>query len=190
MRERSGEIGLNSMLNKILNLYESFIVFSEAHEKALNQFAMQNDYMDIWEKKLLLSEVHVIDCIGKNHLPNATFIAREMDMTKGAISKITTKLLEKKLIVANHLGSNKRELYYTLTGQGKKIFEIHEKFHDIENKGLIDILNKYSQDQWNTIGSFIDQCNRYFNERSSPAFSSGGGENGSDRPAEKKEPGD
>jgi len=39
------------------------------------------------------SETHCIDYIGKTELPNVTKIADNMQMTRGAISKMTKKLL-------------------------------------------------------------------------------------------------
>ena len=44
------------------------------------------------------SETHCIDFIGKTELPNVTKVAEHMQMTRGAISKMTKKLLAKGLI--------------------------------------------------------------------------------------------
>ena len=44
------------------------------------------------------SETHCIDFIGRLELPNVTKIAEHMGMTRGAISKMTKKLLAKGLI--------------------------------------------------------------------------------------------
>lgn len=41
------------------------------------------------------SEVHCIEYIGKNIDPNVTKLAESLYMTKGAISKLTKKLIEK-----------------------------------------------------------------------------------------------
>ena len=43
------------------------------------------------------SETHCIDYIGKTELPNVTKIADNMQMTRGAISKMTKKLLAQRL---------------------------------------------------------------------------------------------
>ena len=53
---------------------------------------------DEWEdmfEDVNLSEVHCIDVIGTIEYPNVTKIANEMDMTRGAISKICKKAAEK-----------------------------------------------------------------------------------------------
>lgn len=65
------------------------------------------------------SETHCIDYIGRLELPNVTKIAEHMGMTRGAISKMTKKLLAKGLIEKYTLESNKKEVYFKLTDLGK-----------------------------------------------------------------------
>ena len=158
MEKKYEEITIDAIINKMAYLFDNIINnFYESHEKSLNRYLSGQDYKLIQNKKLLFSEFHVIDCIGKNHLPNATFIAKELDMTKGAISKITAKLLKKDLITANHLENNKRDIYYALTGQGKIVFEIHQKLHKMEREKLASIFHKYKLDDWGVINSFLNE---------------------------------
>ena len=157
MKKQQEKISINTMINKLSGLFDYINHLSETHEESLNQFLSENKNIKYpYNKSLMFSEFHVIDCIGKNHLPNATFIAKELDMTKGAISKITSKLLKKDLITADHLENNKREISYALTGQGKEVFEIHEKLHETKREKMIALFNKYNNDEWNTIGNFLD----------------------------------
>lgn len=55
------------------------------------------------------SETHCIDYIGRLELPNVTKVAEHMGMTRGAISKMTKKLLAKGLIEKYTLETNKRK---------------------------------------------------------------------------------
>lgn len=151
-----GKTEINQIIKKIVALYDHISNFDETHEKALRDLVLKYDYKNIFNKNLMLSEFHVIDCIGKNQLPNTTFISKELGMTKGAISKITSKLLKKDLIKANRLENNKKEIYYTLTTQGKQAFKIHEELHEIENQKIIAVLNRYSKNKLDTINNFLD----------------------------------
>lgn len=144
---------INLIINKMSALLDHINEFAEIHEKDL---LINYSCNNISNKNLSISEFHVIDCIGKNQLPNATFIAKELAMTKGAISKITAKLIEKDLIRGNRLENNKKEIYYSLTSPGKEAFAIHEKLHEVENKKFIAMLNKYNQEELSTISSFLD----------------------------------
>jgi DNA-binding MarR family transcriptional regulator len=152
----TGKTEIKIVINKIVTIIDLLNNFQSDHKKLLQALLVENNYNDIYNKNLMLSEYHVIDCIGKNQLPNATFIAKQLNMTKGAISKITTKLLEKNLIKGDQLENNKKETYYTLTIQGKKAFEIHKKLHNIENQKFVKVLSKYDKEKLNTINSFLD----------------------------------
>ena len=75
------------------------------------------------------SETHCIDYIGRLELPNVTKVAEHMGMTRGAISKMTKKLLAKGLIEKDTLETNKKEVYFKLTDQGRLLFDEHAKRH-------------------------------------------------------------
>jgi len=143
------------VIQKLIGLIDYFGDYSQNHEKYLEKLALP-DYGILLTKKLTISEIHVIDCIGKNRLPNAKFIAQELGLTKGAISKINAKLLDKEYIKGNRLEDNKKEIYFTLTSQGKEIFEAHKKVHDIENEKIKTILERYKKDELHIINNFLD----------------------------------
>lgn len=105
---------------------------------------------------LTLSELHVIDCIGNNKLCNTMFISKQLDITKGGISKISSKLLSKELIKATKLENNKKEIYYSLTRLGEDVYKIHKKLHQEEEKEIIKMISKYNKDELNTILKFLD----------------------------------
>jgi DNA-binding MarR family transcriptional regulator len=154
MGEKKKETHL--LVNKMVDFFDYFGDFAQTHEKALNQYLLQCGYEGTYDKGIKLSEYHVIDCIGRSRMPNATLISKELNMTRGAISKITAKLISKGLIKADHLQNNKKEVYYTLTFQGKDAFEVHEKIHELDNKKLKAMFEKYNPDELGTIARFLD----------------------------------
>lgn len=156
MQYPHGKMEINMIINKLVCLFDYINDYAEIHEKSLKDLLNKQDYKILSNKSLMLSEIHVIDCIGKNRLPNATFISKELSMTKGAISKITAKLLEKGFIQGNQLEDNKKEIYYTLTPQGKEVFKVHERLHNIENEKIITTLTHYTKEELHTISNFLD----------------------------------
>lgn len=76
-------------------------------------------------------EVHCIDIIGKNPDANVTKISKVFRMTRGAISKITKRLIKEAAIEAYQKPGNKKEVYYKLTELGKAIYLEHESLHRI-----------------------------------------------------------
>lgn len=107
------------------------------------------------------SETHCIDYIGRLELPNVTKVAEHMRMTRGAISKMTKKLLAKGLIEKYTLETNKKEIYFRLTEQGKLLFEEHAKRHKRWEQRDMEFLSRYSKEEIGTVYKFMQEFNAY-----------------------------
>lgn len=107
------------------------------------------------------SETHCIDFIGRLELPNVTKVAEHMGMTRGAISKMTKKLLAKGLIEKYTLETNRKEVYFRLTEQGKLLFEEHDKRHKRWEKRDMEFLSRYSKEDVKTVYRFMREFNEY-----------------------------
>lgn len=107
------------------------------------------------------SETHCIDFIGRLELPNVTKVAEHMRMTRGAISKMTKKLLAKGLIEKYTLESNKKEIYFRLTEQGKVLFDEHAKRHKLWEKRDMEFLAQYPMEKIHTVYEFMQEFNDY-----------------------------
>lgn len=147
----------DSYKNQEKNLIESILKIKEDEEEIKKELSKisEDDIRDI-----SLSEFHVIECIGKNNMTNNIFIAKELDMTKGGISKINSKLLSKEIIKADKIENNKREIYYSLTEKGMLLFKLHKYFHKKEREKLMEILNKYKEEEMTTICKFLDDLKK------------------------------
>ena len=55
-------------------------------------------------------------------------------MSKASITKISKKLLALDLIHRTQLNDNRKEVYFRLTPQGKKLFELHRALHEAEEQ--------------------------------------------------------
>ncbi|HLR03540.1 MAG TPA: MarR family transcriptional regulator [Virgibacillus sp.] len=120
----------------------------------LNEFNMTDSL-----KGYTPSEVHCVEAIEKNKYPNVRKLAESLYMTRGAISKLTKRLIKKGLIERYQKPDNKKEIYFRLTEQGKIIFDIHENLHksflerdkivfesmsDEQFEGMLHFLENYS----------------------------------------------
>ena len=90
---------------------------------------------------------------------------RQMQMTRGAISKMTKKLLAKGLIEKYTLETNKKEVYFKLTERGKVLFKEHEKRHKQWEKRDMQFLSRYSKEETDTILKFMQEFNVYLDEQ-------------------------
>ncbi len=91
---------------------------------ALDKFRMKDRLKDYTS-----SEVHCIEFIGNNVDPNVTRLAQAFFMTRGAISKMTKKLVAKGLIESYQGADNLKEVYFRLTRQGKAVYKLHDQLH-------------------------------------------------------------
>ncbi len=82
----------------------------------LNKFKMEDKL-----REYKSSEVHCIEYIGRNVDSNVTKLAESFYMTRGAISKIAKKLMQKGIIESYQKPENKKEIYFRLTEQGKAV---------------------------------------------------------------------
>ncbi|MBI6547208.1 MarR family transcriptional regulator [Xenorhabdus lircayensis] len=102
-----------------------------------------------------LSELHVIQCIGAAGLLNITSISQAMKMTKGAISKICAKLLQRSIVEKLKMVDNQKETYFSLSIKGKRIFAAHEKLHQQAEAKWLQMLENYSAEELLIIKRFV-----------------------------------
>ncbi|KRL80966.1 MarR family transcriptional regulator [Secundilactobacillus paracollinoides DSM 15502 = JCM 11969] len=71
------------------------------------------------------AEVHTIEFIGNHPDANVTIIANAMYVTRGAVSKMTRRLMKNALIERYQKPDNKKEIYFRLTAKGKDVYNTH-----------------------------------------------------------------
>jgi DNA-binding MarR family transcriptional regulator len=122
---------------------------------------LNKDKMEASLKGYTSSEVHCIEYIEKNADSNVTKLAESFYMTRGAISKLTKKLIEKGLIESYQKSDNKKEIYFRLTEQGKEIYHIHEDLHKGFQERDKAVFEQITEEQFNNMLSFVEKYNRH-----------------------------
>ncbi|MGG2016642.1 MarR family transcriptional regulator [Bacillus sp. S10(2024)] len=118
----------------------------EGYEQFLNEIEISD---------ISLSELHVIACIGQQGLMNVTTITESMGMTKGAISKICTKLFNKNFVEKMKMLNNQKEIFFRLTDKGREIYHAHETLHNQAEEAWLSLLDKYTKEELVVIQQFI-----------------------------------
>ncbi|GGP16689.1 MarR family transcriptional regulator [Oceanobacillus neutriphilus] len=112
-------------------------------------------------KECTPSEVHCIESIEKNADSNVRELAKSLYMTRGAISKLTKKLMAKKLIESYQKPENKKEIYFKLTPQGKEIFKIHEDLHKEFRERDKVVFEQITDEQFDSMLYFVEKYNSH-----------------------------
>ncbi|MBJ7993271.1 MarR family transcriptional regulator [Bacillus mycoides] len=122
---------------------------------------LNKDKMEESLKGYNSSEVHCIEYIEKNVDSNVTKLAESFYMTRGAISRITKKLIKKGLIESYQKSDNKKEIYFRLTEQGKVIYKIHEDLHkEFEERDKV-VFDQVTEEEIDSILSFVEKYSRH-----------------------------
>ena len=107
------------------------------------------------------SEIHTIAAIGDLEEPNVTQIANYMNVTRGAISKITKKLLEQNLIESYQLDGNRQKIFFRLTKSGQFLYDEHEKRHHLWLKRDDAFIKRFDSKTLEQVETFMKAFNDY-----------------------------
>jgi DNA-binding MarR family transcriptional regulator len=140
-KEEQVIMGFRDLLNKIVSL---------------NKFKMKDSL-----KGYKSSEVHCIEYIGRNVDSNVTKLAESFYVTRGAISKITKKLIKKGIIESYQKPDNKKEIYFRLTEQGKAINKVHEELHKEFQERDEAVFEQVSEEQFDSMLGFVEKYSRH-----------------------------
>lgn len=110
------------------------------------------------------SEVHCIEYIGTHADANVTRLAESLYMTRGAISKITQKLLHKGLITSYQKPENQKEIYFRLTDEGQTVWKIHDELHREFRERDHPVFEQVTDDQYDSMLRFMEQYSRHLDQ--------------------------
>ena len=91
--------------------------------------------------------LRVLDAIGRLEPVNGITISKQFRIPKGSVSKATRRLIAKKLIKAESLPNNKKEILYRTTSLGMELFQAHRAFDEQMEKSFIQFLERYKEDE-------------------------------------------
>lgn len=129
---------------------ESFNVLMESI------FELSRAYYDYQSKprkygtddELFMVEVHLLNLIGEDSKINVTRISRKTNRTKGAVSQIIDKLVNKGLVHKSKNPFNNREVKLELSEKGKKIFHYHQYLDREKNEGILSELSEFTSNDF------------------------------------------
>lgn len=107
------------------------------------------------------SEVHCIEYIGRHADSNVTQLAESFYMTRGAISKMTKKLMDKGLIESYQKPENKKEIYFRLTEQGQAVDRTHEQLHSTFRERDKAVFEQVTDEQFDGMLRFVETYSRH-----------------------------
>lgn len=103
------------------------------------------------------SEIKLIELIYQHPDINAGELSDLMRITKGALTQLSNKLIQKGLAESYTRPGNKKEKYYRLTGLGEKAREEHQRRHAEANRALCRYFCSLNAEESRVIYDFFDK---------------------------------
>ncbi|MEB9381931.1 MarR family transcriptional regulator [Bacillus cereus] len=122
---------------------------------------LNKDKMEEGLKGFKSSEIHCIEYIENNADSNVTQLAEAFYVTRGAISRMTKKLIQKGLVESYQKSENKKEIYFKLTEQGKEIYKIHENLHKEFQERDKAVFEQVTEEEFDSIISFVEKYSKH-----------------------------
>lgn len=102
-------------------LVDIFNDILKVEHKAIESFAGNS---------LTMSEMHIIEAVGKNPSLQMSDIARKLRITLPTLTVSVQRLEEKGYITRQRFGADRRKVAVALTASGQQAYERHAEFHN------------------------------------------------------------
>lgn len=103
------------------------------------------------------SEIHMVCHIKRNPGSHISGIARDIKVSRGAVSQIVKKLENKGLVRKVENPKSRRQLDLVLTEKGEKAYDGHQLLHSMFTGNLEGVLEHYDQKEFSLISKFINE---------------------------------
>ncbi len=103
------------------------------------------------------SEMHTLDAIGPYEARTMTQTAADLGITTGTLTVAIDKLVKKGYVERNRDSEDRRIVRISLTRQGKLACRIHQKFHMVLAKRILEPYTEEEQDKLLQMVQEIDE---------------------------------
>lgn len=108
------------------------------------------------------AEIHTIVAIKESKGISITGLAKELGITKGAVSQIVNRLQKKGTVKKDQDPMNRSRLIIGLTNDGEIAYKYHEQYHEIYLDPLKKKFDNMDEISKQTIYNFLKDTNQYF----------------------------
>ncbi|MEK3704745.1 MarR family transcriptional regulator [Paenibacillus sp. FSL R7-0198] len=129
-------------------------------------------------EEMTVTMLHVLDAIGTLEPVNGITISKQFGFSKGTVSKITKRLVQKNIILPEYLPDNKKEVLFRMTERGQDIYRLHQAMHQQIDLGANRFLQRYTEDELQFLAHALRdtaQASWFNSEKDGPSIVSGDG---------------
>ena len=106
-----------------------------------------------------ISEIHLIDAIGRSASPTVSNTAAALSITMASVTVAVNKLIDRSFLTKEKNPDDGRSVHLKLTKSGKRAFRLHRYFH---RKMVHAILNGLNETEAQAIYTGVNRLNEFF----------------------------
>ena len=141
------------MLNDLFN--ETFSNINKVEEFTLRESKVQ----------ATISEVHLIEAIGKLEEATVSDIAAHLGITLASVTNAVNKLNQRGYILKEKNPLDGRSVHVSLTKAGQRVFRLHKYFH---RRMIMTITKDMAEDEREMLLRCVTKLNEFFKESAEP----------------------
>ncbi len=115
-------------------------------------------------EQLHAAEIHLIEHVHNHRDSSAAEIARQIGVTRVAVSTMAKKLELKGYVKKFQSPHNRKEVFYELTPSGIAAYEGHKAFHERQNRALYRKMEKFTKSQSAFLIGFLTEYIEYLED--------------------------
>ena len=117
------------------------------------------------EDDLSGSEIHVIEVVGQNEGLSVTDLARQLGVTKGAVSQKLKRLEAKELVVKGVDPANTSRITVSLSTKGRVAYYSHLQWHEAMDGGFRNYFVNLPEDKVRFLEEFLSLLEQFLKKR-------------------------
>ncbi len=117
------------------------------------------------ETPLTQAEIHTIAIVGEKPDINVTELAKLRGVTKGAVSQMVYKLVEKGFLSKHVSPNSDTEVCLNLTENGRTAFLVHQKYHEETGSEFAKIMSQMPQEYQDYTIQFLIAFEKMMDEK-------------------------
>lgn len=118
--------------------------FIEVFQRTVHKYTRFEEQKRYYGTDILITvaEIHTVDAIGNNESINLINLSKILGVTKGSVSQMIYKLVDKGLVCKSVSPDSDREIVITLSEKGRQAYEGHRQMHRQSKQKMNSIVEK------------------------------------------------
>jgi DNA-binding MarR family transcriptional regulator len=153
----------------ILHMIDDKLEISQLLLNIIAGFYEKDAKVNYFDTDTLLyhSEIHMVRFIKENENLHLSAIARNLGVTRGAVSQMIMRLEKKGVVIKDSDPNNSRKIVLRLTPKGEMAYQGHKRNHDSYNAVVSKLLEKADQDNLDFLKDFLEKYEKSLHKTSS-----------------------